>query len=129
MFIPYKLADGSTALVEVTEEVAAFLERSDREISNADRRERYHAPYHREALEYEGTEYAAEDNPEQLWIEKENAAHTHNILSQLTDTQLRRLTMKADGMTVREIAAAEGISPNAVMDSLRSIRRIFQKNL
>lgn len=58
MFINYKLADGTTALVEVTEEVADFIINDDRLTSNADRRERYHCPYHIDALGFEGMEYA-----------------------------------------------------------------------
>lgn len=128
MFINYKLADGTTALVEVTEEVADFIINDDRLTSNADRRERYHCPYHIDALEFEGMEYAYHETPEQILIRKEDTEHTRETLSFLTDTQLRRLQMKADGMTVREIADAEGTTPNAVMDSLRSARKKFKEN-
>ena len=40
MFIKYRLADGTYAEVEVTEEVAEYLSESAREIENSDRR--YH---------------------------------------------------------------------------------------
>ena len=38
MFIPYRLADGSTVMVEVTEETAAYFFESNRELGNAERR-------------------------------------------------------------------------------------------
>ena len=44
-------ADGTTVYVEVTEETAVFLQKNEREMQNADRRERYHCPYHLEALD------------------------------------------------------------------------------
>lgn len=128
MFINYKLADGNTALVEVTEEVAAFILDNDREVGNADQRERYHCPYHLDALDFEGMEYAYRDTPEQIVIRKEAAQKTKDALATLTDTQLRRLMMKADGLTIREIAEIEGAAPNAVMDSLRSARKKFREN-
>ena len=123
MFINYKLADGNTALVEVTEEVAEFILEDDRLTANADRRERYHCPWHLEAMEYEGDSLAYHLTPEQLYIRKETQLEQSKALSQLTDTQLRRLLMRADGLTYREIAELEGTNVNAVRDSLESARK------
>lgn len=123
MFINYKLADGNTALVEVTEEVAEFILEDDRLTANADRRERYHCPWHLEAMEYEGDSLAYHLTPEQLYIRKETQLEQSEALSQLTDTQLRRLLMRADGLTYREIAELEGTNVNAVRDSLESARK------
>lgn len=127
MYIPYKLADGSVVLVEVTPETAEFILKNDREIANADRRERYHAPYHIEALEYEGKDYADPDTPEDILLRQEEKERIDDMLSCLTDTQLQRLTMKAKGMTLRQIAEAEGTSVNAVRDSLLQIRKKLEK--
>ena len=123
MFINYKLADGNTALVEVTEEVAEFILEDDRLTANADRRERYHCPWHLEAMEYEGDSLAYHLTPEQLYIRKETQLEQSEALSQLTNTQLRRLLMRADGLTYREIAELEGTNVNAVRDSLESARK------
>ena len=128
MFINYRLADGSVVLVEATEEVASFILENDREMANADRRERYHAPFHLEALDYEGDSLAYRETPERILIRKEDQEHISDTLSRLTDTQLRRLTMKAEGMTLREIAALEGTSENAVLDCLEGARKKFRKN-
>ena len=123
MFINYKLADGNTALVEVTEEVAEFILEDDRLTANADRRERYHCPWHLEAMEYEGDSLAYHLTPEQIYIRKETQLEHSEALAQLTDTQLRRLLMRADGLTYREIAELEGTNVNAVRDSLESARK------
>ena len=128
MFITYKLADGSTALVEVTEEVAAYIFENDRETENADRRERYHTPYHLDGLDYEGDSLAYRLTPEELYIRKEDAAHIRDTLSGLTDAQLRRLMMKAEGMTLRQIAEAEGKSFRSIQESLNSAKKKFRKN-
>jgi len=127
MYIPYKLADGSVVLVEVTPEIAEFILMNDREIANADRRERYHSPYHIEALEYEGGDYADSDTPEDILSRQEEKEHLDDMLSFLTDAQFRRLTMKAEGMTLRQIAEAEDTSVNAVRDSLLQVRKKLEK--
>ena len=127
MYIPYKLADGTTALVEVTEEVAEYIINDDRKTANADRLQRYHCPYHIEALDYEGSEYAYRKNPEQIYIQKEEAEHIQNTLSFLSDKQLRRLTMKAQGLSLREIARLEGTNVNAISDSLKGAIKKFKK--
>ena len=128
MFINYRLEDGSTGLVEVTEETAAYILDNDREMANADRKERYHCPYHIEAMEYEGDSLAYRLTPEEVFARKEKQRHINDTLSCLTDVQLRRLTMKADGMTLREIAAAEGATVNAVRESLEAAKKKFKKH-
>lgn len=128
MFINYRLANGSTVLVEVNEETARYILENDREMANADRRERYHTPYHLEALDYEGDSVAYHDTPERILIRKEEREHISDLLSCLTDAQLRRLTMKAEGMTLRKIAAMEGATVRAVWESLEAARKKFLKN-
>ena len=123
MFIPYKLADGSTVMVEVTEETAAYILKSDRELANTERRERYHCPYSLDALTYEGEPYAWRETPEDVLIREEEREEISDALSVLTDAQYRRLLMKADGMTLREIAQPEGASVRAVRASLLLARK------
>lgn len=127
MFIPYKLADGSTVMVEVTEETAAFILENDREMANAERRERYHCPYHLEAMTYEGESVAYRETPEEIVIREEERKEMSNALSVLTDAQYRRLLMKADGMTLREIAERERTTVNAVVKSLRLVKKKLEK--
>ena len=123
MFIPYKLADGSTVMVEVTEETAAYILKSDRELANAERRERYWCPYSLDAMPYEGETVAYRETPEEILIREEEREEIADALSVLTDAQYRRLLMKADGMTLREIARIEGASVRAVRASLMLARK------
>ena len=74
-------------------------------------------------MEYEGETIAYRLTPEEILIRKENREEIADALSVLTDVQYRRLLMKADEMTLRQIARAEGTSVNAVRDSLLQARR------
>ena len=109
-------------------EVLEFLNENARVIQNAERRERYHAPYHLEGMDYEGGSIAYHATPEEIVIRKEDAERVGEALAPLTDTQLRRLTIQADGMTLREIAEAEGTTVNAVKECLDGAKRNFRKN-
>ena len=120
MFINYRLADGNTALVEVTEEVAEFILEDDRLTANADCRERYHCPYRIEAMDYEGDSLAYRLTPEEIYIRKETQLEHSKALSLLTDTQLRRLLMKAEGMTYRQIAELERANINPYLAPSKS---------
>lgn len=127
MFIPYKLADGSTVMVEVTEETAAFILENDREMANAERRERYHCPYHLEAMTYEGESVAYHETPEEIVIREESRREFASALTMLTDAQLRRVFMKAEGLTLREIAYRERTTVSAVVKSLRLAKKKLEK--
>ena len=112
---------------EALKEVLDFLNEDARLIQNAERRERYHAPYHLEALDYEGSSIAYHATPEQIVIRKEDAEHIRETLSLLTETQRRRLLMQEEGMTLREIAEAEGTTVNAVKECLDGAKKKFLK--
>lgn len=113
---------------EALQEIQDFLNENARLIQNAERRERYHAPYHLESLDYEGSSVAYHDTPERIVIRKEEAEHIREILTLLPETQRRRLLMQDEGMTLRQIAAAEGVSVNAVKESLDAAKKNFLKN-
>ena len=130
MIIEYKLADGSTAWVDVTEELAEFLEEDDRRTSNADRRERYHAPFSIDALLYEGEEYADKDTPETIYLaceEEDEEDRMERYLSVLTETQRRRVRMRLAGLTYREIAEIERTDFSSVAESLKAAGKKLHK--
>ena len=127
MFIEYELADGTIALVEVDEETAAFLQANDREMQNAERREHYHAPYHLEALDYEGDAYAYHETPERLYIRRENRERLLQAVDLLTPTQWRRLEMLMDGMSIRQIAVAEEADYASVYESIQAAKKKIKK--
>ena len=68
MFIEYKLEDGSVAIVEATEDIAAFMSEEYRTTENKDRQYRYYAPYSLDALIYECMDYADTDTPETIYL-------------------------------------------------------------
>ena len=129
MFIEYELADGTIALVEVDEETAAFLRDNDRETQNADRRERYHAPYHLDALDYEGDAYAYHETPERLCIRKEDQERLQRAVDLLTPTQWRRMEMLMDGMSIHQIAAEEEADYASVYESIQAAKKKIKKSL
>ena len=112
---------------EALKEVLDFLNENARLIQNAERRERYHAPYHLEALDYEGSSIAYHATPEQIVIQKEEAERINAALDMLTETQRRRLLMMDEGMTLREIAEAEGAAVSSVKESLDAARKKFRE--
>jgi DNA-directed RNA polymerase specialized sigma24 family protein len=79
-------------------------------------------------MQYEGDSLAYRLTPEEVFIRKEELQHINDTLSFLTDAQLRRLPMKANGMTFREIASAEGTTVNAVRESLEAAKKKFKKH-
>lgn len=114
---------------EALKEVLDFLNENARLIQNAERRERYHAPYHLEALDYEGSSIAYHATPEQIVIRKEEAEQLERAMSMLTETQRRRFLMLYEGKTLRQIAEAEGAAVSSVKESLDAARKNLQKNL
>ncbi len=66
---------------------------------------------------------AYHDTPEEILIRKEERDEIADALSVLTESQYRRLLMKADGMTLWEIARIESTSVNAIQDSLCQARK------
>lgn len=113
---------------EALQEIQDFLNENARLIQNAERRERYHTPYHLEGMDFERGSIAYHATPEEIVIRKEDAERVRAALALLTETQRRRLLMLDEGMTLREIAAAEGVSVNAVKESLDAAKNNFLKN-
>lgn len=106
--------------------VVAWNEENRKEIQNAERRHRYHVPYSLDAMEYEGESLAYHLTPEEIYIQKEKEQHVNETLIYLTDVQVRKIEMKAEGMTLRQIAEAEGTSVNAVRESIESAKKKFK---
>ena len=116
---------------EGLETVLEFLNRNAREIQNAERRERYHTPYHLEALVYEGKEYASDMDVEEQIIRQETERGADDFFrSVLTEVQYRRLMLLKDGMSIREIARQEEANYKSVRESLESavkkIKKVFE---
>ena len=121
MKITYAFADGTTSVVEVDDEIGAYIMDSRRQENNDDRRHRYHN-YSLDDVTYEGSEYGRCDVYSFDNESEELAAHVRDAFSHLTDAQRRRLLMSSKGMSLREIAAAEGTSHLAIYHSIEEGR-------
>ena len=131
MIVTYRFADGETSQVEVSDESGTMIIESRREEESAERDARRHC-WSIDALSYEGEDYgvtdelfAAETDAEQ----KERMTEIIGLYRSLTDKQRGRLKLYAEGKTIREIAALEGVDVRAVHDSIRLAIKKFKKFL
>ena len=127
MKIKYTFANGDVSEVEVSDEVGTVIVDSRRKEENLDRKERYHC-YSYDAIDYEGEEYADPDTPDSLLERDELSSRVQSAMSHLTDIQVRRLTLFAEGLSIREIARKEGVDHKAVAKSIESAKKVFAKN-
>ncbi len=128
MKITYQFADGTTSTSEVDEEIGAYIMESRRQEENANRRHRYHS-YSLDAITYEGTEYGRNDKypcegPDEV---EETAQRVRDAFSHLSAIQQKRLLMVAKGMSLHDIAAAEGSAYSSVKESVDAARKKFLK--
>ena len=123
MKIIYKFADGTISEVEIEEEVGQAIIVSRREEENYERKMRYHCPVSIDKLEYEGMQFADPNTPmsilEKEIKEEQQKALNDYVMNHLTETQRRRIRMKADGLTLEEIAEIEGVSFQSVDESIK----------
>ncbi len=118
-------ADDCAAL----EEIEQFTRENTRLILNADRRERYHAPFHWEAMDYESSSLAYHETPEQILLRKEQEKEHQAAMELLTPTQRRRFILWMDGLTYREIADLETADYSSVAESIGAARKKLKKVL
>ena len=112
--------DDTAALAEIE----AFARENTRLILNADRRERYHTPYHLEAMDFEASSLAYHLTPEDILLIKERDLEMARAMESLTPTQRRRLCLWADdGYTHRQIADLEGADYSSVKESINAARK------
>jgi sigma-70, region 4 len=92
---------------------------------------RYHCPVSIDRLEYEGLEFADQDTPmsilEKEIEEQEQKELIDYVMSQLTETQRRRIQMKADGLTLEEIAEIEGVHFTTIDESIKAAKKKANK--
>lgn len=130
MFIEYKLEDGSVAIVEATEDVAAFMSEEYRTTENKNRQYRYYAPYSLDALIYEGMDYADTETPETIYLgyeEEDEDVRMEKYLSVLSKVQRRRVEMCLAGKTIAEIARIENKDESSVRESIESAGKKLHK--
>ena len=129
MKIKYRFANGEVSEVEVDDELGAVITASRREEENYERKMRYHCPYSIDKLVYEGEDYADKEmpSPDTHAENKEEGQGVQAFLETLTEVQRRRVHMRMDGMTITEIAEAEGTSYMSVKETFTQLKKKFSK--
>lgn len=113
---------------DVWEKAIAWLEQSRKEIQSEDRRQRYNATYHIEALDFEGTFYASDVNAEEDFLLSDEKEHIDKWLRMnLTPTQYRRFRLYMDGMSLRDIARFENADYSSIWECIEAARKKLAK--
>ena len=116
----YGFVDG-TEEIEISEEWAAVLREMDRE-EEANRKKQTRRHISLDAVDYEGEEFAEDGDAETALLEKESDRVAEEILSSFTDVQRRRVELRMEGRTFREIGMLEGINFRRVEKSVNQAR-------
>ena len=128
MKIPYKFVTGEVTMVEVSDELGAVIIASRREEHNRCRKERYHCRS-LDDLDYENERFGNKYTPETDFLQKLDNERMNASLKRLTPVQRRRLMMYADGLSLREIAAVEGVAFQSVEESIKAAIKNIVNNL
>ena len=121
----YGFVDGAEE-IDISEEWAAVLREMDR-AEEACRKKETRRHISLDAVDFEGEEFAEPGDAETALLEKESDSFAEEFLSSLTDVQRRRVEMRMEGRTYREIAAAEGSDFRRVEKSVNQAREKIRK--
>ena len=127
MTINYHFNNGENSEVEVSEELGAVILESRKKEDNMERNRRRRC-YSLDCMDFEGEDFADERTPESIFMEQIENEHILETLDKLSETQRRRLLMLASGMSLHDIARAEGTSFYAIHVSIEAARKKFIKN-
>nr|DAT74903.1 MAG TPA: RNA polymerase sigma factor [Caudoviricetes sp.] len=128
MIIKYNFANGENSEVEVNEEIGRVLLDMDRLESNGDRKQRYHC-YSMDAADYEGSDYASDEDIPSDYINRQDASRLYAAIAQLKEPQRSRFLQAADGISMQEIARREGVGYYSVYKSVEAARKNLKKFL
>ena len=126
MKIIYQFADGTKSEVEVDEALGEYITASRRQEENYERKMRYHCPFSIDKLLFEGLDFADQDTPDTLYTNKEEENRVAQFLATLTEVQRRRVKMLMEGMSLSDVARAEGASWMSVKETLKQVQKKFQ---
>lgn len=130
MKITYKFIDGTETIVEVADEnLAKIILDMNRQEESSQRKVRY---YERSLDFFDelGVQLGNCDSYDievDIQEEIEKKKRVKEALSHLSEKQLRRLKMYADGKTYREIANIENTTPSVIFESISSAKKKFLK--
>lgn len=130
MKITYRFIDGTETIVEVADEsLAKIILDMNRQEESSQRKVRY---YERSLDFFDelGVQIGACDSYDiegDVQEEIEKRKRVKEALSHLSEKQLRRLKLYADGKTYREIANIENTTPSVIFESISSAKKKFLK--
>ena len=125
--ITYTFADGTRAAVAVEDALYERYQALRRQEEKLARRERYHRNHSLDAtpVELPDPDRSAFDR---LALAEDRAALAAG-LARLSETQARRLTLLAQGLTCAGIARLEGCDASSVRESVEAARKKMRKYL
>ena len=121
----YGFVDGAEE-IDISEDWAAVLREMDRE-EEASRKKETRRHISLDAVDFEGEEFAGPGDAETALLLRESDSFTEALLSSLTEVQRRRVEMRMDGRTYREIAMLENASVMACQESVKSAAKKLEK--
>lgn len=130
MKITYRFIDGTETIVEVADEsLAKIILDMNRQEESSQRKVRY---YERSLDFFDelGVQLGTCDSYDMEGDEQEEIEKRKRVkeaLSHLSEKQLRRLKLYADGKTYREIASIENCDLRAVYQSIEAAKKKFLK--
>lgn len=129
MKIRYEFTNGEISEIEVDESLGELLVELDRQEYNNDHKEtRRHTSL--DGMEYEGTLFAAPDDPAAEVLRREDAARLLRAMEALTPSQrelVRRVYFENEKIT--DIAREEGVDKSAISHRLDRIYKKLKKFL
>ncbi|MCM1060289.1 MAG: hypothetical protein NC452_08335 [Eubacterium sp.] len=130
MIIKYDFADGTSSEVEVDDEIGAAIEEIERLDDNLSHKEHYHC-LSIDVFLYEGVEMTTGESVE-TFLKKESERKQLRkkidaTFDKLSEKQQQRLSMRINGLKLREIAEFEQVEINAVSKSISSAKKNFKK--
>lgn len=130
MKITYRFIDGTETIVEVADEnLAKIILDMNRQEESSQRKVRY---YERsldffDELGFQLGTCDSYDIEGDVQEEIEKRKRVKEALSHLSEKQLRRLKLYANGKTYREIANIENTTPSVIFESISSAKKKFLK--
>ncbi|MCR5114020.1 MAG: hypothetical protein K6A63_08805 [Acholeplasmatales bacterium] len=128
MIIKYEFANGDVSEVEVTEEFGNQYKEMEKEFENDERKWRYWVKQSLDDYDYEGDWEQDESlDPCEKAILDESKRRIEEFYKTLTEVQLRRLKLREEGYSFREISRIENVEHKAITKTFNQIKNKYLK--
>ena len=119
---------GTKQAIEVDDAFGEWYVNEQRKENNEQARYEYHVTVSLDTVEYEGEWFVdPSPTPEELSIIKEEQRRIEEFKKTLTPTQLRRLELLEEGISLREVARKEDTNLSAIQKTRDQIRKKYKK--